>query len=434
MGQITNPAAPGITVLPNDRQTGPKAGPGNSADLTLFLSANAGKNNAGADSIALGNGALASGNTNAGMIAIGVGAEASVVGARFAGDVDIAIGQSANGLAQLAGNMVVIGHNALSVQKSNGGGSQGYESVIIGAYALSLMNENVATGGVIQSVIIGSKVGGQNSGAGNLNTTVVIGYNAITGLPTLGGSIVIGDNTIPNLSGGNGLQSSVVIGSGALPHLQGLIGSIDITAVGAQTSVSANTTPTNCVALGQGAWIADHTTCLGAFAGSQGTGVGSPGIGSIYIGAQAGYIAATPANWTFLIESYYAFVGAYTMMYGVMNTGNLSIGNLPAADRDFAAIGCTNALKLTDGTRGAGAPTGGGFFYSSAGALHWVDTAGNDNLLSLNASGQLAASSVNYTNNAGAQAATIGNAPIAGNPTKWIPIDDNGTIRNIPAW
>lgn len=37
-------------------------------------------------------------------------------------------------------------------------------------------------------------------------------------------------------------------------------------------------------------------------------------------------------------------------------------------------------------------------------------------------------------NNAAAQAGTLTNAPVAGNPTKWIPINDNGTIRNIPAW
>lgn len=30
--------------------------------------------------------------------------------------------------------------------------------------------------------------------------------------------------------------------------------------------------------------------------------------------------------------------------------------------------------------------------------------------------------------------ATLTNAPIAGNPTKWIAIDDNGTVRYIPAW
>lgn len=38
------------------------------------------------------------------------------------------------------------------------------------------------------------------------------------------------------------------------------------------------------------------------------------------------------------------------------------------------------------------------------------------------------------TNGAGVGAGTIANAPAAGNPTKWIGIDDNGTIRYIPAW
>ena len=38
------------------------------------------------------------------------------------------------------------------------------------------------------------------------------------------------------------------------------------------------------------------------------------------------------------------------------------------------------------------------------------------------------------TDGAGAGAGTILNAPAAGNPTKWVPIDDNGTTRYIPAW
>lgn len=39
-----------------------------------------------------------------------------------------------------------------------------------------------------------------------------------------------------------------------------------------------------------------------------------------------------------------------------------------------------------------------------------------------------------FTNGAGAAAGTLANAPVAGNPTKWIPINDNGTTRYIPAW
>jgi hypothetical protein len=43
-------------------------------------------------------------------------------------------------------------------------------------------------------------------------------------------------------------------------------------------------------------------------------------------------------------------------------------------------------------------------------------------------------SGASFTDGAGASAGTMTNAPTAGNPTKWIPIDDNGTTRYIPAW
>jgi hypothetical protein len=43
-------------------------------------------------------------------------------------------------------------------------------------------------------------------------------------------------------------------------------------------------------------------------------------------------------------------------------------------------------------------------------------------------------SSVALDDGAGADVGTLTNAPAAGDPTKWIPIDDNGTTRFIPAW
>ena len=46
----------------------------------------------------------------------------------------------------------------------------------------------------------------------------------------------------------------------------------------------------------------------------------------------------------------------------------------------------------------------------------------------------MAQSLVTLPNGAAAQAATMTNGPTAGNPTKWIPIDDNGVTRYIPAW
>jgi len=43
-------------------------------------------------------------------------------------------------------------------------------------------------------------------------------------------------------------------------------------------------------------------------------------------------------------------------------------------------------------------------------------------------------SAVAMNNGAAAAAGTLLNAPVAGNPTKWVPFDDNGTLRYFPAW
>lgn len=42
--------------------------------------------------------------------------------------------------------------------------------------------------------------------------------------------------------------------------------------------------------------------------------------------------------------------------------------------------------------------------------------------------------STSLTDGVGAAAGTLSNAPVAGNPTKWIAIKDNGIIRYIPTW
>ena len=47
---------------------------------------------------------------------------------------------------------------------------------------------------------------------------------------------------------------------------------------------------------------------------------------------------------------------------------------------------------------------------------------------------RLMSTKTSFTNGAAAAAGTLTNAPAVGNPTKWIPIDDNGTTRYIPAW
>lgn len=55
-------------------------------------------------------------------------------------------------------------------------------------------------------------------------------------------------------------------------------------------------------------------------------------------------------------------------------------------------------------------------------------------LIYINSASFLMRNKTSWSNGAAAQTGTLTNAPAAGNPTKWIPIDDNGTTRYIPAW
>ena len=43
-------------------------------------------------------------------------------------------------------------------------------------------------------------------------------------------------------------------------------------------------------------------------------------------------------------------------------------------------------------------------------------------------------SSVDMADGAAANVGTLNNAPVAGDPTKWVPVLDNATVRYIPAW
>jgi hypothetical protein len=48
--------------------------------------------------------------------------------------------------------------------------------------------------------------------------------------------------------------------------------------------------------------------------------------------------------------------------------------------------------------------------------------------------GTLIVTNTALTDGAAAAVGTLTNAPASGNPTKWIPVNDNGTTRYIPAW
>lgn len=83
-------------------------------------------------------------------------------------------------------------------------------------------------------------------------------------------------------------------------------------------------------------------------------------------------------------------------------------------------------------------PAGGTAFgiMASVGAALMVGTQtdGSVGQIIMNSSTFLMRTKTAWANGAGAGVGTLLNAPTSSNPTKWIPIDDNGTVRYLPAW
>lgn len=130
------------------------------------------------------------------------------------------------------------------------------------------------------------------------------------------------------------------------------------------------------------------------------------------------------------------------------NPGNTSLNVLSGSAGNVASVG----IGRVAGDGDIGAPAGANQFVAGSGAgditirtlaagnILFSRDAGVTANLKITSSGLVVASStllttsVALTNGAGALTGTLTNAPAAGNPTKWIPINDNGTTRYIPAW
>lgn len=143
----------------------------------------------------------------------------------------------------------------------------------------------------------------------------------------------------------------------------------------------------------------------------------------------------------------------------VSGGGNLRIGGSTGGGEKLQVVGTTSGVSAS-GARWMLVYKTTGFSNDSG---LWQDASGNTELVLRNSSGSIGGSlkasgnsslpgnldiggaltisnstmirsTTSFANGAGAAAGTLANAPVAGNPTKWIPINDNGTTRYIPAW
>lgn len=446
MGQAVFPSAGQIIVVPTDREAGPGAGAGATGNRTIFLGQGAGAGSSLSDVIVLGNNALPSNVTDVtnlqGTTVVGSGSLPVLTSGGTIGNTPGAMTVLGFGVApamQFGSASVLLGDQVLGGTTVVGGTNGAVaRNVFIGTQAGQFLWSD-ATNATVDSVAIGWRAGRavtQSTGPADktlLNGAVVIGSGAAGAIShgaaaqQVSNTVAIGFNAINNSGSTGSVITSVYIGQGAG---QNIPSSSQTIAIGA-ACLTAGTQGDNVAigySIGGGVQVGTKNVLIGNLIRAPGTTFVDARNIIIGYGANSGANVYTDK---LLIETDNGT--KRTAIFGDMSLGALVLGNsVQGTNRDIQG---TNTVKIINGTVGGAAPLGGGYFYVTGGVLHWVDSNNVDTQVSLTASGQLAASAlVAYSNNAGAAAGTLTNAPAAGNPTKWIPVNDNGTIRNIPAW
>jgi hypothetical protein len=254
-----------------------------------------------------------------------------------------------------AESSVLIGYNAgRGTATVDGGGCQINTCVVIGSQAAQNIGiDGVGNGSLFNSsVIIGYQTyqNGSTAGVGATQNVVCIGAGSGANERDGSGNTYLGAGI---LSGSLGQQDHVVIGTGAAHNVaNNAIGNI---LIGSRSSMPA---------------LLNRNIFIGYGANSTGE-VAAPG----------------PLSDNLLIETVDQSSGVRrNLIYGnmgsltgaVVTSCGIAFGLSSAAHRDLPGM---NILKLIDGSKSGAAPVGGGFFYSLAGALHWVGSAGTDTVV-----------------------------------------------------
>ena len=162
------------------------------------------------------------------------------------------------------------------------------------------------------------------------------------------------------------------------------------------------------------------------FAGSQGTGTAAGGS-LIFQVAPAGSTGSTQNP---LVTALTISSTKDVAIAGALTIGSVSGVQVPATGKWFTQ----SRLIQTS-------PADGQITWSNWAATNSVTaTVGASNLLTLNGGLRttgatfIAQSATTMTDGAAAAMGTLTNAPSAGNPTKWIGVNDNGVTRWVPCW
>lgn len=159
----------------------------------------------------------------------------------------------------------------------------------------------------------------------------------------------------------------------------------------------------------------------GGALGTPSSGVGT-NITNVNAASLGGKVTGTSGNTIPLLD------GANTWSAAQAISNNLTWSWAGASSGSYTIVGNSGGgFAFTNNNNGVGGPF---TFTIGAGEAGRIDAGG----FKTNVATYMMQSSVAWDNGAAAQTATLTNGPTAGNPTKWIPVNDNGTTRYIPAW
>lgn len=149
--------------------------------------------------------------------------------------------------------------------------------------------------------------------------------------------------------------------------------------------------------------------------------------GTVTLDAQQNTIVTLSTPVVGMLKGFNGAITAATSSDFMSPGNNLSeLVSVPTARTNLGlksmSLQAANAVAVTGGTI-AGVTLG----------TAQINGAVIDNASALN-SNMLLASFQTLTDATGSAAGTLTNAPTAGNPTKWITINDNGITRRIPTW
>jgi serine acetyltransferase len=284
----------------------------------------------------------------------------------------IAIGSSACGSmddsAPEAQTCTVIGYHAAALAPSM------RANTFLGSLVFSTVESTTAN---TANVIIGEEAAANigPSTEQTIENNVIIGTRAMRGEAaesdiSVENTVIIGAQINLLIGGESNVSASVIIGA----NVSTLGGCAQSVLIGRNVQSDAGAQCFRNIVIGNSSTVGpgESNILIGALI------TGITGTANVFIGEAAGVSQDGDAQLLFEIN----VDEPLALIYGDFLTGNVVLGNSAAAvNRDFGGAGATNILKLLNGTIGDTNPVGGGYFYISAGALHWVGSAGTDTVV-----------------------------------------------------